>query len=207
MSWQATIILICVLIIAFAIPGIYLTRAYKKKKDSDKPMHITVPILPWLCVGALILCLAFTLITVTTAYSRGYFGQDASLAQLKDASELAPNDQSATLPNEITSSIVVIYKFGCPDCEAIYNDLYQDVDNIDIPTYYVSSRSDRGHTLCVAYDINDVPTALAYNEDGSVLQKKLYYVDDEENSIYDADAFARLVEWVNTTTNAETHEE
>ena len=199
MSWKITIAIIAALIVVFLAAAIVTTRLYLKSKNSDKPMHPTKVALPWICTVVLLLCLAYTGINVAAAYDHGYYGQDASLAQLVNTTDRTPHDQSAELPDELTSCIVVLYKYGCPDCDAIYDDLAQSVKNANVKVYYVSSKSERGSGLCAAYDVNDVPTAIAYADDSSVLQKILYYTDDDKNSHFDADAFDRLIEWVNDT--------
>lgn len=66
-----------------------------------------------------------------------------------------------TLPEERNGAIVILYRYGCPDCEAIYDDLQEAIDELGLKNvYYVASSSEYGQELVEEGDIRYVPTGV-----------------------------------------------
>ena len=58
-------------------------------------------------------------------------------------------------------SIVILYKFGCKDCEAIYDNLRNTLqEHPDAKIYWLSSRSKDGKAFLDKYPTESVPTGF-----------------------------------------------
>lgn len=94
-------------------------------------------------------------------------------------------------------NIILYYRFGCKDCEAVFEELDKIVkENSCI--YWVATRSQMGKCLLEKYLVSDVPSGVVIQEDDDYTQYVLYQENsvDEESScdiILDRDAFNRLL--------------
>lgn len=70
----------------------------------------------------------------------------------------------STLPENIDGSIIIYYRFGCSDCETVYNELsnaVKDKENI----YWISTESEQGKKLLETYPVDSVPTGIYIRND------------------------------------------
>lgn len=96
-----------------------------------------------------------------------------------------------TLPEDKTSKIILYYKFGCKDCEAIYQELY--LHTKDIPDiYWIATRSEQGINLRKQYPIKNVPSGIAVNHTGNTLTKVLYRKNRNQTTL-DTDNLSELI--------------
>lgn len=100
--------------------------------------------------------------------------------------------QSKANPKDIKpGSIIIYYKFDCPDCHAIYKDLSKNIKGIS-DVYWISSRSTTGEKLLKEYPVEEVPSAIYIRNNtlsGSTKYSKflLYTHDENENVILNTD--------------------
>ena len=97
----------------------------------------------------------------------------------------------------LDKTIVIYYKFGCPDCEDIFEDLYDKTYGLD-DIYWVSTQSKQGKKLLKKYPVKDVPTGIyirgdTANKSLSYTQKKLHTTDSNGNTVLNIDALERLI--------------
>ena len=96
-----------------------------------------------------------------------------------------------TLPEDKNSKIILYYKFGCKDCEAIYQDLY--LQTKDIPDiYWIATRSEQGINLRKQYPVKNVPSGIAVNHTGNTLTKVLYRKNRNQTTL-DTDNLSELI--------------
>lgn len=92
-------------------------------------------------------------------------GADAMATFYEILNSLKDTPKEDTLPKDLSGSIVIFYRFGCPDCKAIYPELNERLS--DVPdVYYVLSRSEQGKELRKSYPIPSVPTAMYFSANG-----------------------------------------
>lgn len=105
---------------------------------------------------------------------------------------------SQTLPSERNGAIVILYKYNCADCEAIYdqlNDAIKDVDAKNV--YFVASSSETGQDLIEEGDIQTAPTGIylrheALNNGAAITHIPLAASNGNE-TVLDVAALKRLV--------------
>lgn len=87
--------------------------------------------------------------------------------------------------------IIIYYKFGCKDCEAIYRDINSDTDGLE-NIYYIETRSAYGQALLQDYPVNQVPALVLVKENGA-----FHYEDPciktDDNIAYNPQALALLL--------------
>lgn len=99
-----------------------------------------------------------------------------------------------TIPDDLDGSIIIYYRFGCTDCEAIYTDLSKSISGKN-NIYWVSTESKQGKELIKTYPVNSVPSGIYIYSDkqngNSYVQKPLYKTSENaknhENAIYSND--------------------
>ncbi len=109
--------------------------------------------------------------------------------------------ESPDIPDDLSGCIVIYFKYGCPDCRDIHDDLmtYLSLHPID-KLYFVSTRSDKGKELMVKYPVVEIPTAIYVRQKESnisdIYQEILYYKandDDETQAVFRQDGLEFLV--------------
>lgn len=102
----------------------------------------------------------------------------ATLSEILNSLEDTPKED--ILPEDLSGSIVIFYRFGCPDCKAIYPELKDRLS--DIPdVYYVLSRSEQGEKLRESYPISSVPVAIYFSTNGT--SHYTYELDKQKEGI------------------------
>ena len=142
--------------------------------------------------------LVYTMLNVKTAYEHGMTEMNISLVEMLDCIKNSPVEDS--LPenyDELKGAIIIYYKFDCPDCKAIYNELSQKVkDNPNV--YWVSSRTEQGKKILEKYPVEKVPTGIYIRKEDfggeiNFTAKVLYKADENEKTVLDKEAIERLL--------------
>lgn len=107
------------------------------------------------------LILSYTTISFAlfyTAYQHGYreyMTQD--IQEIIYAVKHTPVED--VLPDDLTNTTIIYYRFGCNDCNKIDNQLQEKFKNSP-NTYWVATRSEQGKDLRKDYPVESVPSAL-----------------------------------------------
>ena len=80
--------------------------------------------------------------------------------------------------------IVIFYRYGCKDCEGIYNELVDMTDNVESNIYWVASRTENGKELVKQFNIVTVPSAVVIiqNEDWNKNAYVRYVLYEEQKT-------------------------
>ena len=106
-------------------------------------------------------------------------------------------DRSADLDQP--GNILIYYRFGCRDCEAIYDSLKTEVAGKE-DIYWVASRQSEGQELLQKYAVSEVPAGVVIQNDDMYISYMLcsFVYDDtgEKDGIQQLDLYAlnRLLE-------------
>lgn len=127
----------------------------------------------------------------------GMYQYDISWSQMKTS--INSSHEESILPNDeskLTNSIILFYRFGCEDCEAVYNkELIASKQVKDI--YWVSTRSKQGKELLKKYPIKEVPAGVYIANNGSGV---IEYLDSKsKNNRFDETNFETLLQLYKST--------
>lgn len=119
-----------------------------------------------------------------------------SLGEVITANGKTPVSQ--TLPSDRNGDIVILYKYNCPDCEAIYgqlNDAIRDTGAKDV--HFVASSSEAGRELIKEGDIPTVPTGIYLRhealDNGAAITHIPLAASNGNETVLDTAALRRLV--------------
>lgn len=80
----------------------------------------------------------------------GVYDPDTTLREISERLPVTPVESA--VPDDVSGKLLVYFRFGCSDCEAVYNNLYSELKNIP-DVYYVSTRSEQGLELLAKYPV------------------------------------------------------
>lgn len=133
-------------------------RFAKKKPKREKHIKTVCCVILGICLAG-VACMAYL---YDAGAKRGMTMDDwksENVAEIIRINNETPVSQ--TLPKERNGAIVILYRYGCPDCEAIYDDLHKTIDELGLKdVYYVASSSKYGQELVEEGDIRYVPTGV-----------------------------------------------
>lgn len=130
-----------------------------------------------------------------TATKHGANTRDMTIRFMYDGIKTTPIE--STLPEDLSGAIIIYYRFECPDCRAVHNELMQasaGVQNI----YFIPSRGEQGAKLIEQYPVDAVPSGIyirtyTYNGALSYTKKVLYETDANGQILFIPENFQRLI--------------
>lgn len=158
---------------------------YETYHRSAKKLRYLVP----LCVLTVFIMFMATLTalsvynTYTTAQKHGYYkGLDADAVSIWKHIHNSPEED--TLPTDIHGKIIIYFRFGCPDCSAVYPELSNRLSELT-DVYWISSRSPQGKELLKTYPVEEVPSILYVKYDNTYSTAILYKKNADNVSYLD----------------------
>lgn len=174
--WLA--IVICCAMLVAAIVYLCITAARRQHDPDNAEKSQLWPPVTYVVVS--VICLSCSFALTMNAASHGMTDLDnwPSLSLYQTIKSTLHSPVAQTAPDDLEGQIVILYKFGCPDCEAIYDELSTATDGRE-GIWWVSSRSEQGRALVEAYSVPEVPSLLYFrvHHDGNtpeVYQATLY---------------------------------
>ena len=115
--------------------------------------------------------LYLTITTHITANKHGFTEPKSThLNTICYSIEHSPSEDK--LPSDKTDIIVIYYRFGCSDCELLYNKIKDRTNNVN-HIYWVATRSKQGTELRNTYPIAEVPTSIYIDTSGEMTEYSL----------------------------------
>lgn len=167
------------LFLLLAICGAISAYVYHLRKET-KPRDKAIAFSAFMLLPVLIIV---TIITVTcaTKLASPWSIMVKSPNELIEIERITPDDQSNEEINK--GDIIILYKYGCPDCGAIYSDLEHYLDeNGATNIKYINANTEKGRELYNEYQIQWVPTAIyIYQTDGHSTNGQTVRLDEVSN--------------------------
>ena len=95
--------------------------------------------------------------TMLSAKSHGIHNTNTTFKEVRYNIKHTPKESK--LPKDLTDSLIIYYRFDCPDCHATYDALYKTLKH-EPNVYFVSTRSKQGKELLASYPIKTVPSGV-----------------------------------------------
>ena len=202
---------IIALAVVFAIGILLLLISLILRNRTNTKSSLTrLPFVLGACTTIVSGVLGIVLFTqVQAAKPHGLYSLDIEVTKLSEGIAHSPIDQSANFdPDEPhTNTIAVLYRFTCPDCEAIYEQFKAQLDSLPYDTYWISSRSTNGRKLLDLYGVNEVPTLIVFDANGRVSVSKAFTYNDAGDTILDQSAVDIALRTLDSSQLAESNEE
>ncbi len=129
----------------------------------------------------------------STMQQKGYTGKEGiTWTQALKAIPYMPDRDDLDMPDLISGSIVIFYRYGCTDCMAVFSDMEDAVSSSGITVYHIPTRSEKGELLRQTVQIPAVPTGVYYGYDGRVY---IYPLDKKENgqTVFNTESWEKLM--------------
>ena len=111
--------------------------------------------------------------TISIAKQHGCHQLDMTWQEMLQGIAQSPIED--TLPKNqenLQNSLILYYKFGCDDCEAIYKDLQEQTKHLS-NVYWVATRSKQGIRLRDTYPVTEVPAGVYITSRNTGVTKNL----------------------------------
>lgn len=159
-----------------------------------------------LTITTLLSCITMvgTFAMQTIASNRGF--SNFSMPVSKVITSIMNSPKADKFPEDPSGSILILYKFGCPDCEAVYDDLKEAVEGHDV--YWIPTTDPNFVTLKEQYGDKthlkdgkptiDVPAGIYIHKDPEKMNGRtgtlytLYHTDIDGTVHLDESALTRL---------------
>ena len=103
--------------------------------------------------------------TIHHGIQHGVFDPETSLEEIRMRVPMTPKESNLTPGTDLSDKMVIFFRFGCSDCEAVYQDL-QLAMNDKPGVYWISTRSLQGQKLLEKYPIDETPSLVYIYPDG-----------------------------------------
>lgn len=128
---------------------------------------------------------------ILTGIHHGVFEPDTNLTEIASRLPVTPKETPVREEN-LSNAILIFFKFGCSDCEAIHDDLQVALKNTP-NVYYISTRSTQGLELQKRFPIEETPSAVYVYPDGERFAKFVLHTRDEHGKIILNQDFIRQI--------------
>lgn len=132
------------------------------------------------------------------AVAKGLWTLNTPIDEVADGvfSDETPFDESATV--EGTTNVVIgFYRFGCPDCVTIHDELESWAAENDLDLVWVSTRSEVGRKLFLSQPVDQVPALMAVRADDETLTRIAFEVDENGRAVVNEPALAAIETFMN----------
>jgi hypothetical protein len=145
-------------ITALVLPIAGLIIYNKKHPNSRKLSELPVVLGVTTVLLTILLVIVFAYISVANTKGLQYVNwNNMTLKQITETASRTP--AASKTPDNLSGAIVILYKFGCPDCEGIYPELKTELQGRN-NVYFVPSGSKLGKKLIKTSGILEVPTGV-----------------------------------------------
>lgn len=127
------------------------------------------------------------------AVAKGLWTLNTPIDEVADGvfSNKTPFDKSATA--EGTTDVVIgFYRFGCPDCITVHDELESWAAENDLDLIWVSTRSEIGRKLFLSQPVDQVPALMAVRDDNETLTRIAFEVDENGHAVVNEPALAAI---------------
>lgn len=159
-------------------------------------------------ISCCILCFIVSITTIM-GYRHGMYRLSDTIPRICESIQHSPDISEQDVPpiDELNGSIVILYKFGCKDCESVYFQIQNELkEHSDKEIYWLSSRSKQGQEFLKRYPVDFVPTGIyVYNDQNSMVtytQKPLAITGTDDNVVFNDTGWNRLLEIQNKDSNS-----
>lgn len=133
-------------------------------------------------IGILVAAIICATGLILEGIQRGVFDPETSLIEIYQKLSHTPKESKLPERKNLGNAMLIFFRFGCSDCEAVYQDLSLALQNKpDI--YWVSTMSNQGQDLLSKYPISETPTLIYIYPDAERFAIFELHTKDQNNNI------------------------
>lgn len=141
-----------------------ITMTQFSKKPKNKAAYLCMKIATLLFFALSLFCMFVYAYYNNRALSFGAyddFTKTETISSIREKTAKGFIDQSDELPEDLSGCVLIYFKYGCPDCADIHDDLMTAMQSVSTEKiYFVSTRSEKGKTLLEKYPMSEIPSAV-----------------------------------------------
>lgn len=148
------------------------------------------------CAFAFAIYFAYGCDTYANAKKHGMYQSPFQITWEHTIKSIQLSPLESTLPDntdELKGSLIMYFKFGCPDCEAIYQEQTEKLKDIE-KLYWVSTRSAQGKKLLETYPVQEVPAGVYVKQNGTGVIETIYAKDANKNASLEKSKLNTLID-------------
>ncbi len=198
------VVLIISLVCSLTVLLMIIRNRNRKPTNQSKSMYRSL-----ICILCVVYALSGLLFSISVYFSHKAikYGAFGNFEEVETISSVLKNTdkgfiESDNIPEDLHGSIIIYFKYGCPDCSGIHDALLQAVaSHPDNKIYFVSSRSEFGKELLKTYGVDAVPSGIYIPKNSTDLYhiEVLYNLDHKpgEPVIFMSENFETLINMQN----------
>ena len=142
---------------------------------------------------AMLICDLALAIFAGVAVAKGLWTLNTPIDEVADGvfSDKTPFDESSTVEGA-TDIVIGFYRFGCPDCVTVHDELESWATENNLDLVWVSTRSEVGHRLFLSQPVDQVPALMAVRADDETLTRIAFEVDEDGHAVVNEPALAAI---------------
>ena len=154
--------------------------------------HVVARVLALTLTATLVCDLALA-VFAGVAIAKGLWTLNTPIDEVADGvfSDKTPFDESATVEGA-TNVVIGFYRFGCPDCVTIHDELESWAAENNLDLVWVSTRSEVGRRLFLSQPVDQVPALMAVRTDDETLTRIAFEVDEDGHAVVNEPALAAI---------------
>lgn len=194
----ATCAVVCGVVCVFGLTGIVVWTFIGRKDDehirtTQRICRASAGVVVGSIASALMLGVVWAYATFAKSMAPAYW-ENHSLTEVVTHAQSTPASAEAACAGDL----VILYKFGCPDCDAVYDDANALAAESGVTLKWVSTDTELGRELAEAHGIDWTPTGVyMLNDkigDTEIIQMRIDKVEDDQ-TVLDTSALTNLIEY------------
>jgi len=154
--------------------------------------HVIVRALA-LTLTATLVCDLVLAVFAGVAVAKGLWTLNTPIDEVANGvfSDETPFDESSTVEGA-TDVVIGFYRFGCPDCVTVHDELESWAAKNDLDLVWVSTRSEVGRRLFLSQPVDQVPALMAVRSNDETLTRIAFEVDENGHAVVNEPALAAI---------------
>lgn len=124
------------------------------------------------------------------ATSHGMYNNNMPINEIIDYTIHTPSDESDKLTNDLTSTLIYVYRFDCDDCKDIHDTLTDTLS--DTPHLSISSRNPTAQIFIADKNITSVPSVIAIDQNANI---ETFNIFNENSRTLNYDNLERAIDF------------
>lgn len=188
-----------VLFVLWLLFAVLLNNAQEKAVLNEQKQPLIAKLLLWASVALTFVFMLFSVCFISIYVNgkmHGMYNANRPISTITSHIETSPVEDRLPPKDKRDNILVLMYRFGCKDCIATYQELQMAFGSYP-NVYWVSSRSKQGKALLKEHPVSEVPSAIYLYGKGGAVMATLYKNDTKAGTKVSRDAVELMLKYLN----------